>query len=516
MKLLGLEINKLKNESGMALITVLLVLVVMSVMGLSLMGMAASNVKMSSGERSTQSSYYIAESGVTYIMNDITKNIEGFYKDSSDQTSFFSKFESNYKVNTNNLPNYDQFEATFGQQKPVSNIRIDRLDNNPNSAITREYKITSIGAIDKRSRTVEKQFQLTWKPKDSLSIPDTAVFTKNTIKLVGGGGIVGGLGTNLNTAGSIELDGGPTISGNIYVGPTAVKKNVLKKPDSMIVNNPIINMQSIKTFNMPVFPTFPSYPIPADKSHNEYKVINKGVLRVDSWQVEDYVLDMDSNMSFSEIRLNSNYRLFINVKDSDKSIVVDHLNVTNGKIYIIGKGKLTIYVRNNITMGSGSLINSSDQIVNPPKKASADEKRRLIEEQVKKLEVFYKGTKPFILAGDQKIYGSLFAESAELIFSGGGGFQGHIVSGGNKVTIKGGAEAITQLFYAPNADFIASEGGTITGTIIANSFSGSGGSKVTFPDTGLNQDTVPSFIEIGSGGSVNPKDIIISAPTREK
>ncbi len=69
-------------------------------------------------------------------------------------------------------------------------------------------------------------------------------------------------------------------------------------------------------------------------------------------------------------------------------------------------------------MGSGSVINTGGN--------------------VDKLKIYLKGSgvpsspKSVSLSGAQKIYGSLFAEDANISFSGGSGFQGDIITGGKK------------------------------------------------------------------------------------
>src|SRR4051794_9345830 len=94
------EDKKLKNnEHGIALISVIMVLVVVSVLGVSLMGLAATNLKMSTRERSDQSTYYIAESGATLMMNEVNKQVLEAYTASSTKDAFYEKAKENLNDN---------------------------------------------------------------------------------------------------------------------------------------------------------------------------------------------------------------------------------------------------------------------------------------------------------------------------------------------------------------------------------------------------------------------------------
>lgn len=96
-------------------------------------------------------------------------------------------------------------------------------------------------------------------------------------------------------------------------------------------------------------------------------------------------------------------------------------------------------------MGAGSTINSNTG-------------------DVKKLKMYQKGFNQIDLGGDQKVFGSLYAETANIKIGAGGGFHRDIFSGGTKVTVDGGARVNSQLFLVPNAKFTLSGGGSVTYT----------------------------------------------------
>lgn len=487
----------MNNEKGIALLTVLIVLVVISIMGMSLMRLGITNIKMSSNDRDFQSTYYIAESGATYMMNMADRNILEVYKSAGTANDLFTLFENRLNVGTEIT--YNSFDESFGH-KPFAKVKIINLGN-LNQA-TRQYKIISVGTINNHSRTVEKTFQVIWLPKDSVNFPtNTAVYVDTTIDLSGGASIIGTVGTNSSATKSISLDGGSSISGDIYVGPNA-ENNVISKPDYIQVRNPI-KMMTTRSLELPSFPTFPSPSIPSnvkvDNNSNSYDVILNGALRIDNWVSDNYTLNMNQDMSFTDIKIESNYTLNINIGNANRSLVVNNLNVPNGKINIIGSGKLTVYINGTITMGSGSIINSGGNI--------------------NQLDMYLKGSgnpsspKKLDLSGAQKIYASLYAKDATISLTGGSGFQGQILTGGRNVTINGGANAITQLFFAPNANITVAGGGSITGIIIAKSVTASGGSTITFKQPSIDQ--LPFFPNNGAGGEVTIDNLIVAGGTRE-
>lgn len=480
---------------------VLLVLTLVSVLGLAIMGITLNNMKMSTNERTYQSTYYIAESGVNYMVDKVNKRVLDIYQTSTNEMNFFTNVERMI-TELNNEPPYKNFENSFGQ-KPEAKIIINTVTDS-NSNPFREYKITSTGKINNLSRTVEKQIRVTWFPKNTAIIPDTAVFVNGTISLTGGAGIIGGAGTNSSAPSSITLDGGAGITGKIYVGPNSGDK-VIKKPDYIKVDKET-KLPQTRPIEMFTFDEFPSFPYPSNKEiidgYNKHFVINNGSLNIDSWMANNYTLKMTNDMQFRDINITQNNTLIIDIGNKNKIIVVNHLNIPTGHIKITGTGKLTIYIQEKITLGSGS--------INEPTNKSNNQ---LVKDQIKKLDIFYKGPS-LTMGADMKIYSSFYAQQANLTMTAGSSFQGHIVTGGSKVTINGGANAVTQLFYAPNADVVFSGGGNLTGAIIGKSFKGDGGSKVTFEN--INVEDLPPFIGGSNGGNISIGELISSNPSREK
>jgi competence protein ComGC len=471
------------NERGMTLVTVLLVLIVLSVLGLGLLSITVNHAKQNSAERSHQSSYYIAEAGVTAQMKTLEDKTKQYYENTENQSEFFSKLEHEF---LNQPVTIDSFETAFGKQ-PKAVVTIQKV----NDDIPRTYKITSNGAIGNHSRKVDKKFHVNWQAQGGLSLPgEMAVYTETTISLNGGATISGSMGTNSNSSGTISFDGGASHrNGSIYV-PRGAESSAIDAPHSMNIKDPV-PLDKLTSLALPPFPVYPEYPVYPDKQWNQHEVVKGGKLLIDNYRADNYTLDLKSGASFSEIKLGSKYTLNINVGDSDKAIVVDHLNVINGHINIKGSGNLTLYVKDELTMGSGSTINNKGKI--------------------ERLSVYLKESKQskkMKLSGSQMIFGSLYAETADIEITGGGGFQGHIFTGGDDVTISGGARTYSSLLYAPSATIRITGGGRVKGMIVSHSFEADGGAYAEFQK--LDIESIP-FIEKNG----MPDDLITSEPLRE-
>jgi type II secretory pathway pseudopilin PulG len=376
----------MKNEKGITLILVLIVLVILSITGLSILTFSSSNLKTSVTESNSQSAFYIAEAGVNKTLSDIEKALPLIEKQSKNETEFLLKIDQAI-IKTSAL---QSFSVNKGNQ-PLATINVEK--NMPKGT----YKITSVGTIGERSRKVERIFAIGWTSKNNLVlIPDVALFSGSSINLSGSGSIYGAAATSGTTTKSISLSGGSVISGRIKI-PTTGGSNMLNIPSSGYegYTNKLEKITDIPTYTLPEFPVYPNYPIPSDEKviKNQYEqaeVISNGTLSVKSYLTNNYVLNMSTSLNFEKIEVSSNYNLFINVGDKDKEIVVNNLNLSQGHIIINGTGNLKVYIKGSLTLSGGSTINANSNY--------------------NRLQIFVKSKTPATtlnLAGDQKIFGSL-------------------------------------------------------------------------------------------------------------
>lgn len=466
------------NNNGFTLVSVLIVLVVLSVLGLSILMITSNSVKLSVGERDDQSVFYIAEAGIVERVYDIDKNVADAFGEikaihnnlsikEKGEYDFVGKFYSRVISKVNLAPSTQLFESNLGNV-PVASITVTQKSANPII-----YEIESAGKIGDKTRKVTQGLTIFLEPsmiEGPVMSGNVALYVNKTIQLGGSVTIHGNVNMKSTNPGDKILSGGASITGQVAQG----------------VGNFI---------ELPSFPSYPTYNIPADReiknsNGNKTDLIKSGKLLIGNYITNGYTLSMSNNIEFKEIFLNENNTLTIDIGNATREIVVEHLNVANGHIKITGTGKLTIYVKNNITMGAASTVNSNAS-------------------NVDKLKIYQKGSNPINLEGGQKIYGSLHAEAADISIKGGGGFQGDILTGGQNIYVGGGASVNSQLFLAPNAKFTLGEGGHIKGAVIADSFIGTGGGSVTYNETSSGTGSGGSIKDYGDGSNLMKKTPLI-------
>lgn len=454
--------------------------------------MTVNHLKLSHAASANQSAYYIAEAGINQVLPQLHQDILDTHTSTATERQFMQKIKGlfNNQYDPASPIVVDGFAQNRGEL-PQAKVWIEEQGAN-------QYTLISQGFIGKQSRIVEKPFSITWIPPGSGSggvlanLPsETAAFANGQIVMTNGT-IRGSVGTNASANGSINVTGGnPTIHGTIYGGPGSTEDLLLKHNWQTGIPTPV-PLEEVYTLEMPPFPLFPKYLELPDTQVGGHHVIENGNLNITDWRVAEYTLELQGDLAFKNMNFNGSRKLIIDVGDTDKAIVVDHLNIPQGHIELRGSGKLTIYVREQITLGGSSTINNHGDIA--------------------QLEVFYAGSSPLTLSGSQKVFGSLFAEQADLEITGGGSFQGSIVTGGSKVKVSGGGSADVQVFYAPNADVELSGGGSIYGTVIAKTINMHGGTLLEYPTEGIDFTKVPF---LSGGGSVGIDDLVDSESMRE-
>lgn len=473
----------LKNSEGFSLLIVLFALVIVSILGISMISIANNNLIQSSGEQNSQAAFYIAEGGVTQTMKSIEKKVLLLKEQKLSQTSFFAALDKELE----NEKQIATFSLNSGKQ-PIAKVNIDKVANSS----PRQYKVVSTGIIGKREREVTGYFTIDYKKGNGFLIPsDLSLYTEENVELVGGAKVNGSVGTNLKTSGSIKLDGGAGISKQIFV-PSGSSSTPINAPPYLLTTH----ITKVANFNgklvahtLPLFPAFPTYmqmnDVQIGDQNNPFKVINQGRLQITQWQANNYVLRLEQNSAFKEINVDQNNILIINLGNKDREIVVDNFNLINGEIKIMGTGKLTVYVKNNMTFGSGKFNINGDK---------------------KNLEIFLKGTpvnvskKQIVIAADMKINGSLYAENANLTFTAGGGFLGHVLSGGDSLIISGGARVGSSLILAPKAKVQLLAGGSMNGAIISKSYFADGGTTLNYVQ--IDHTSIPEYDGLGSSKEV--------------
>lgn len=481
----------LRNQNGYSLAIVLMVLLVFSVLGMSVMVMSMNSVKMSAGEREDQAVFYIAESGAAMVLSEIEEKVKSLSESASikNESGFFSELDSQILSTTI----IDSFENNQNEQ-PTASVQV-LSGEDVSDLMTKEYRIVSKGKIGNRDRSVETSFQISYVKGEGITIPTgMAVFSSKRMEL-NNGEIRGDIILNSSSENEIIVTGNPTIYGDIKI-PNG-NSNVFSAPDWWIDQKApkIIKHNEFIEFALPPFPdVFPTnYNVIPDRSVNEHKLISNGNINVTNYNVANTTISLPNNFEINDILFSGNRKLTFDVGNKDISIVVNRIE-GDGHLSVKGTGTLTIYLKDNINL-HGHLnqgrkdnlflyIGPSNNSLNPKTIKSSDY---------------------------AEFNAAIYAKDANIELLGSAAINGHVMTGGKRVSVSGDTSATGNgtVIYAPNAHVNLSGSGKLYGSIISDSFLISGGGKVEGRSVDL--EDIP-FFQNGTnstGTAVLKKNLII-------
>ncbi|MBO6522426.1 MAG: hypothetical protein JJ971_01250 [Balneolaceae bacterium] len=296
-----------------------------------------------------------------------------------------------------------------------------------------------------------------------------AVFSGSNMSLSGSARIIGHAGTNAVGAGDVNLSWATSIDSSLSIGPGGDPSTTVIQASGHNVGLGVENLPSPGEYELPDFIDYPAK-----------TTIRSPIVTV--WPFTNITLNPSDydGAYIPSVTVQSNYELTINTGTEDRVMHVGDFNLTQGRVNIVGSGNLTLIVEDDLVVsGSSTMNNGGTQ---------------------EKLFTYYGGEDALNFAGATTFNGSVYAETADITISGSGGIQGHIISGGDNVTVSGAAVANTRVLYAPNAHVNVTGSGSIRGAIVANSFSASGAGRVEFSQA-LTSDLPELEVEDGGGFS---------------
>ncbi|WP_053001098.1 DUF7305 domain-containing protein [Kosmotoga pacifica] len=217
-------------------------------------------------------------------------------------------------------------------------------------------------------------------------------------------------------------------------------------------------------YGIPAFPTFPEgLPYPEDqyveKWGHKWYWLKDGVLRTRWTPTEEYIIDADG--FYSKIEVIQNRKLVIDTGSAGvvRKIRVNTLNVQQGKITLIGSGKVEIYVDNYFNISGSSQVNFNGD--------------------AERMSIYYKGPSNVKFGGNIRFSGTFYSEYAEVEIAGSAQFKGLLASVNGNLKVAGAGTVISDFYsvavYAPDADVTISGGGSVYGTVIGRMVIVSGG-----------------------------------------
>lgn len=431
---------RLKENKGSGLMLVLIVMMLMVVLGTTALATMGTEGRQAAMHDNRTQAYYLARSGAEIAHE------------------WLKKQDYNLDQDVNLNGSLDQGFSPGINEDQLINIRIFQDGQ--------VIHIKSVGNF--KGITEEAQLVVTKESEGGFSPSnDTALYVSTNLSFEGSTKILGNVVSNFDSANQINFNssGGQYISGNLYLLNPSINKSQIAY-GSKIQGN-VIHINQHHEAPLPDFPSFPSLPTHPNVTEGTHGVIWNNDINITDWQVANYTLDLNNDYKFRNINMNSGRVLNVNVGTQDRKIVVENINIQNGFINIVGTGKLTIYVTGNITFNNGR-INDSDKI--------------------NQLTIYLKNPttsppKTVNVSGSQKIYGSLHAENANIELFNSGGFQGHIITGGNSVIISGAATANVRMIYAPKAKVSIIAGAYVKGAVVSKELFMSGNTTLEFQDT---------------------------------
>lgn len=361
----------LKNERGAGLALAIFLILLVSVIGISLLQTSAHSLKQVDDERTDQSVYYIAESGLNLAKADIIAKINEAYDEANEKAAlvelspssdlydfrndFFEKVLNEKLKCQNNICEKYEIKRYNNGANTTSNISVNITDFKADEYY--DFEIVSKGNIDNRSRTLKQRVR--------ISLDGIQGGNEN-------GGNVGGIGNNPNGNGNNEGgNGGQSGQNNnnnqdftsVFENATVkIVKNLVMNGD--IGSKILYGQQTIKYMGN-------DYKYSNGQYRHSNKVINNAVydpnVKISSVDYSKYIKNSYdfSNKIYSstkkiEIKNNTSIKfdlqepLELNVTGNDVEVSIENLK---SDLIIKGNGKLTLYL-NNVTADKDIKIES--------------------------------------------------------------------------------------------------------------------------------------------------------------
>ncbi|OPZ49840.1 MAG: hypothetical protein BWY92_01231 [Firmicutes bacterium ADurb.BinA052] len=427
-----------RDEHGSALLTVLLVIIALTFLGMALMQYAMNGYRQQLRSEQRTMAYYVARSGVDAFVSYVVDNPDNLSLDSMGSLidSAVSAGESD--------------PTPLGQ----GSFRVSVARQPGGGATPDTVVVTALGSVKGVTETVRRSIILK-SGGSAMPTVDCAVFSLRSLMMHSNSHITGNVGTNSTEAGSVEFKEGAWIDGRLSVGPNGKPEDIIRVSDedhpmkSKVENDEVGTLLQPRSYPLPKFPVYPSLKIP-----------NPSMLSVKGATTS--IPEEDGDLWYSKIDIGNSAVLDIHVGSGTRRIRVDDLSIGNsGQIRIIGDGKLILYA-------SSLKISNSAQL-------NGDGLDR-------QLHIYYSGQDKLKFRNSAKFNGSVFAKEASLDLANSTDISGHIITGGQSVKISNGVSGDVRLIYAPNAAITLHNGVELNGALVGKTVTLKDEAKVTWND----------------------------------
>ncbi|MFC4696518.1 pilus assembly PilX N-terminal domain-containing protein [Enterococcus aquimarinus] len=479
------------NEEGSALVLTLMIFLVLTVLATSISFLTVGSFRLSDINRDGTSAFYIAEAGAKKAYEKASQEVMKTYEATTTTTSsdFYAALDDALFLNEERPFSFDK---QFGDDAKA-NVTFTATD----SSEPRKYTLTSIGSVGGKTRTVQKQFDVSWVDKGgSGGLPDkTALITQGRIDIFNDS-ITGDIYTYSTTnkeKSVIFRNSGPVFNNTTLFFPntTSIDKLLDNQANNTTVKYKEFDTNTIKWEKYEKL--FENIKIPKQSS-NTKKIAD--VLVIDYNAVHTLKID-SQEVYISSLSSRYNSTLILEPMYDNTVLFLDSWENVGNKVEIKGEKKVTIVVKDILTIRQNAKINFKDNTI----------------DSVNKLTLIYLDTSRFHF-DDSTISGNIIIKEAKLQFERGSSINGVLLYNGDKeVKFTNGLGISNLLLIAPFAK-VSVTSLKIEGTVIANEFDLMGGASLTYNP---NIDT-SGFPGLSSGPATTPKleDLLQSGPILEQ
>ena len=496
------------NEEGSALVLTLMIFLVLTVLATSISFLTVGSFRLSDINRDGTSAFYIAEAGAKKAYEEASQEVMKTYEAATTTTSndFYAALDALF---LNELNEEISFDKQFGDDAKA-NVTFTATDSESG-----KYTLTSIGSVGGKTRTVQKQFDVSWVEKGGSgglpAVPENAaLITQGKTTFSGGAKVIGDIHTSSVVDKSIKFSGGATFENTTLFYPNTANKDNLFVYEKNITGPKVeptantINFDGYKKliddFDIPtgITTTLPKETIIKNQYETHNVVDENGNLQINNYLVSEYQLKLTKDVKIPTINITSGKKLTINTNGENRVILIDTLSSNGGKIEILGEGRVTLVITNTIKFNENSYINNQ---------TNSDSNQ---------LTIIYTGSTPKF-SGLNRIKANIIVKNKNsTIELGNSNVNGVFLTDSKKVIFNAshyGPPAHKLLLIAPYALVDLSSSIAIEGSIIANTFEMSG-------DAQLKSATIDTsgFPGVSGGPSTTPtlEDLIQSGPILEQ
>ncbi|MEG0328294.1 MAG: hypothetical protein RR565_08005 [Erysipelothrix sp.] len=513
--------NKIREEKGSALMTMVVFFLVMVVLIFSISSRTLATFQESKDRNKHYSAYYIAETGLNRTVTLLKEDL-------------------------NNLTHLDRLDLTEGSHKDfmkaISQLIDDHLKDGKyeiepgifadieflETSEDDTYEIRATGVYDSQVRTVS---QTIMNLRSSVVSPVTEFVVNDALladkKLILREGVIEGNIGIINPVKQglfISTRNQTKVNGNIFIGKGYKPEDILIRgndynPNSsnydtnaakaLINSGQVVNgteYPALPQTRMPKFPTSQQKIKPSDVS-NPNAVNNNGNLEVKNGQ--HITLKLKNRMTYiPQLKVVSSWdnSLTIDTENRNVAIITDYLEAM-GTIYVKGSGRLTIYVNGH--QGTPNLNFNPITFMNIDSKTKGDKDKIVIFAENSKKHTGIKITPDEIILNrgaanidSSGYFGSFMGECHSINISQNLNANIILVEQGSSVEITSASPQVTsELFFIPNGS-IRYGSNYFKGAIVAQEIEFMGSNpKIYYKDPDFTKFPIEILMPVSSEGN---------------